>query len=382
MPVREVEDYLAKLLHETPESLHPLVGKFQAYYDRKLWHQLTLAVFEFLDSPGSKPYQLDLFNKFVSDFQGKLDKLRLAQIGVKVSKEIPPESPQHLPFLVSLKDRIPVADHPQAHALVLVTLAHAKLLFSDVLGSRADLEEAGKLLEGVDGVDRSVSAAYYEVKADYHKLKGEYAPYYRHSLLYLACVDIETDLTSKQRFERAKDLSISALLADSIYNFGELIMHPVLDALEHTPEQWLRNLLLSFNEGNIAKFDSLVPLFPKEPILQQHYTFLRQKICLMALIESVFRRKASERTLSFQTIAEETQTPLGEVEHLVMKALSLKLIAGTLDEPAAKAHITWVQPRVLSRPQIEGLAGTLTAWLEKMEGLEGFVRNEGGLVTA
>lgn len=60
--------------------------------------------------------------------------------------------------------------------------------------------------------------------------------------------------------------------------------------------------------------------------------------------------------------------------------ISLKLIAGTLDEPAAKAHITWVQPRVLSRPQIEGLAGTLTAWLEKMEGLEGFVRNEGGLV--
>jgi 26S proteasome regulatory subunit N9 len=41
----------------------------------------------------------------------------------------------------------------------------------------------------------------------------------------------------------------------------------------------------------------------------------------MALIETVFRRKASERTLSFQTIAEETQTPLGEVEHLVMKAL-------------------------------------------------------------
>jgi hypothetical protein len=35
MPAREVEDYLAKLLHETPESLHPLVGKFQAYYDRK-----------------------------------------------------------------------------------------------------------------------------------------------------------------------------------------------------------------------------------------------------------------------------------------------------------------------------------------------------------
>jgi len=57
----------------------------------RLWHQLTLAIFEFLEHPGSKPFQVDLFNKFVSDFQGKLDKLRLAQIGVKVSKEIPRE---------------------------------------------------------------------------------------------------------------------------------------------------------------------------------------------------------------------------------------------------------------------------------------------------
>lgn len=60
--------------------------------------------------------------------------------------------------------------HPQAHALVLATLAHAKLVFADLLGSRADLEEAGKLLEGVDGVDRAVNAQYYAVSADYHKV--------------------------------------------------------------------------------------------------------------------------------------------------------------------------------------------------------------------
>jgi len=41
----------------------------------------------------------------------------------------------------------------------------------------------------------------------------------------------------------------------------------------------------------------------------------------MALIEAVFRRKSSERTLTFQEIAEETHTQLAEVEHLVMKAL-------------------------------------------------------------
>lgn len=41
----------------------------------------------------------------------------------------------------------------------------------------------------------------------------------------------------------------------------------------------------------------------------------------MALIESVFKRNANDRTMSFQTIAEETRLPVDEVEHLVMKAL-------------------------------------------------------------
>lgn len=58
-----------------------------------------------------------------------------------------------------------------------------------------------------------------------------------------------------------------------------------------------------------------------QPILEQNYPFLRQKICLMALIESVFKRSANDRTMTFQTIAEETRLATDEVEHLIMKAL-------------------------------------------------------------
>jgi 26S proteasome regulatory subunit N9 len=98
-------------------------------------------------------------------------------------------------------------------------------------------------------------------------------------------------------------------------------MHPILDALDNTPHGWIKKLLFTFNEGNIGKFEALAPLFPQEAILQENYPFLRQKICLMALIESVFKRNANDRTLTFQTVAEETRLPLEEVEHLMMKAL-------------------------------------------------------------
>lgn len=90
----------------------------------------------------------------------------------------------------------------------------------------------------------------------------------------------------------------------------------------------------------------------------------------MALIESVFKRGAYDRTMSFQTIAEETRLPLDEVEHLIMKALSLKLIRGSIDQVDQRAHITWVQPRVLSRDQIAQLSQRLASWGEKLHRVE------------
>ena len=78
-----------------------------------------------------------------------------------------------------------------------------------------------------------------------------------------------------------------------------------------------------------------------QPILQENYPFLRQKICLMALIESVFKRGAYDRTMSFQTIAEETRLPLDEVEHLVMKALRYA-------RSSAPGSCCWIQPLIAS----------------------------------
>ncbi|EMD35192.1 hypothetical protein CERSUDRAFT_116660 [Gelatoporia subvermispora B] len=365
----DVDEYLTLGISATPAELHPFFESFRTLHSRKLWHQLTLKLFEFFDHPLSRPYRVDVFDKFVRDFEGRLNQLRLVEMGVKVAVEI--DNPAtHITFLTDLLSRVNTEKAPEAHVLLLARLAHAKLLYGDLEGTKADTEKAWSILDELSGVENSVNAAYYHVAADYHKTKAEYGPYYRNSLLYLACVDPAKDLTQEDRLLRAHDLAISALLGDSIYNFGELLMHPILDALDHTAHDWLKKLLFIFNEGNIGKFEALSPVFTHEPILQEHFTFLRQKICLMALIESVFKRGAYDRTMSFQTIAAEVRLPLDEVEHLLMKALSLKLIRGSLDEVDKKAHITWVQPRVLSREQIGQLAQRLSAWGEKLHKVE------------
>ena len=61
--------------------------------------------------------------------------------------------------------------------------------------------------------------------------------------------------------------------------------------------------------------------------------FLRQKLCLMTLVEMIFKKsKESRGQLSFSDVANETRIPLDEVEHLVMKAQSLGLVKGYIDQ--------------------------------------------------
>ncbi|KAG6335415.1 hypothetical protein ID866_3676 [Astraeus odoratus] len=285
-PKLVLDEFIARALSSTPPELHPF---FEAF-GNLLWHQLTLKLCEFFDHPLSAPFRVDLFHYFVRDFESRLNQQRLVEMATKVSKEI--DNPQtQLSFLTSLLSRIDEEKSKEAYVLLLANIAHAKLLYGDLEGTKTDMDTAWKTLDQLEGVDNAVNAAYYRVAADYYKerehAKAEYAPYYKHSLLYLACVDIATDLTADERLLRAHDLGISAFLGDTIYNFGTLANARAV----------------------------------RQPILEESYPFLRQKICLMALIESVFKRNTNDRTMSFQTIAEETRLPLDEVEHLIMKAL-------------------------------------------------------------
>lgn len=112
---------------------------------------------------------------------------------------------------------------PEAYALSLSSIAYAQLLLGDLPGCKKSLDECEKLLNEQDSVEPRVYAGYYGVAGDYYKVKAEYGPHYKSSLLYLACVDKDTEMDDAARRERARDLCIAALLGETIYNFGELV---------------------------------------------------------------------------------------------------------------------------------------------------------------
>jgi 26S proteasome regulatory subunit N9 len=258
-----------------------------------------------------------------------------------------------------------------------VAVARVELDLKDLDAARKDLDKAERILDTFDSVGTMVNAAFYDTNASYYQAKMDFASYYRNALLYLACID-DNKLSADERRERAYKLSIAALVSTSIYNFGELLLHPILKALEADEDNgWLVELLFAFNRGDLQAYEARSSDISENPLLSKHSSQLRQKIYLAALTEAVFRRPPHQRTMSFRTISQETKVRPDEIEHLVMKALSLGLLRGTIDQVDEVAHINWVQPKVLDMTQISNMRQRLKDWDSSVNQLGNWIENVG-----
>lgn len=286
-----------------------------------------------------------------------------------------------LNFLKSLATKVNKPSSQDAFVYAKSAVAAVHLRLNELDQARTTLDECEAILDTFDSVDTIVHASYYRVNADYYQAKHDFAPYYRTTLLYLACIQLD-DLVLQEKQRLAYDLSVAALVSDSIYNFGELLLHPILDSLTDTPHAWLRELLMAFNRGDLRAYDVLAANIGKNNLLKEHQTFLYQKISLSALTETVFRRPPHDRAMTFSAIAQETKVQPDEIEHLIMKALSLGLVRGTIDQVAEVARITWVQPKVLDKAQIEGMRNRLREWDDGVNKLGNWIEGVGKEVWA
>ncbi|KAI0599666.1 hypothetical protein F4775DRAFT_104766 [Biscogniauxia sp. FL1348] len=374
MNVDTIADFLADQRDETPDELQPLIIQFENFWERKLWHQLTDALIEFFADPRSEPQRLQFYKVFILKFADKINQLKLVDLGLKAATQCRDDQ-ERLSFLTDLAKKVDNENSQDAFVYATVAVARVELNLKDVDASRKNLDKAEKILDSFDSVETKVHAAFYQVNADYYQAKADFASYYRNALLYLACIDLSS-VSPEERRARAYDLGIAALVSDSIYNFGELLQHPILAALTGEAA-WLRELLLAFNRGDLAAYDVLSGHINSNPLLKEHMEEIRQKIYLAALTESVFRRPPHQRAMSFSTISADTKVRPDEIEHLVMKALSLGLVRGTIDEVDELVNFTWVQPRILDMSQIASMSQRLGEWGENVNKLGNWIEATG-----
>ncbi|KAF7943206.1 hypothetical protein EAE96_011142 [Botrytis aclada] len=374
MNVDTIPDFLGEQRDAAPADLQHLFLSFEDLWEKKLWHQLTDTLVEFFNHKESASQRLPIYKTFILTFADKINQLKLVTLALSAASQCKDGS-ERLSFLEAIAKKVDNPNSQDAYVYATVAVATVKLELQDQDGARKDLDKSEKILDGFDSVETIVHAAFYRVNAEYYQSKLEFASYYKNALLYLACIDLN-DLTPSERKSRAYDLSIAALVSDTIYNFGELLLHPILDTLVKD-DAWLRDLLFAFNRGDLAAYDVLSGHISSNPLLAQHRDGLKQKIYLAALTEAVFRRPPHDRAMTFRTISEETKVRPDEIEHLIMKALSLGLLRGSIDQVDEIARINWVQPKVLDMGQIEGMRTRLEEWDSSVNSLGNWIESKG-----
>ncbi|KAL3904806.1 MAG: hypothetical protein SGPRY_011154 [Prymnesium sp.] len=339
---RAIVSFLQGLATSHP-SIAGEMGEFEQLYSRKLWHQLTVAIDAFLLLEGVESLLIELYERFISDFKHKLNKLVLARIQMAVARQY--STPDALLAFCDAAIAESEKEERQASIYITCELARMMLDMDRVEECKLRIETAAAFVDGTAGIDNLVS--------------GPASEFYKYALLLLAYAPL-SEMSEAEATTISFDLGIAALVGEGLYNFGELLEHPVVSTLEATEFAWLAQLLRAFNAGDIAKYESLVAQhqhkLEEQPALLANTNFLKEKITLMCLTETLFQRqgdKNGDREIKFGEIAAASKLPLDQT-----------------------LRVSWVQPRVLQHSQIALMTERLGSWQETVTGTLSFLENE------
>ena len=67
----------------------------------------------------------------------------------------------------------------------------------------------------------------------------------------------------------------------------------------------------------------------------------------MAFLELTFNLPKNNRVIGFATLAKTCQIPADHVEFMVMKAMALGLVKGSIDQLRQEVTVSWIAPKVL-----------------------------------
>jgi len=352
------------------EEYQKLADLFQG----KLWHQLTKELIVFMTKGGRGRNLIDLYENFIIKFEAKINQLQFVQLIAVVAQQYLPSRPlvesevnEGIGFLKHIAEK---RGRLGEDAYVLVQMSIADLLVQ--IGSKESLQQAKTLIDQVQvvvsqpaGSDAVVNSSIFRVSCEYYKVTGPADEFYKSAVQYLAYTPLETLSDDTQR-RMAVDMSISALVAESVFNYGEVLAQPILESLKQSEMPWLQDLLQIFSSGDIDGFSDLCTRnqqsFESQPALVANLEVLRQKIALLSVMQLVFSLPPDNRIIELSTIASSTRLNTDQAEWLLMRAMSKGLIKGKIDQVEQVVHISWLKPRVLDSEQMSTLNEKLGVW--------------------
>jgi 26S proteasome regulatory subunit N9 len=249
--------------------------------------------------------------------------------------------------------------------------AIALLHMGKIEEAKAMIDTAKELLPTITAPDSLMYSKFYLASAEYRKIVGPPQDFYNAGLMLLAYTPVE-ELSQEMQYKLATDMALASITGEDIFNFGEVIATPILKALDGTPNEWLRDLVVALNSGDIDNFNLIVDTnrteYGTQPALMSRHETVKQKVVLLCLMNLAFDRPSNAREIGLSEIADATRIPLEQVEWVLMRAMSLGLIRGVIDQVASTVNISWVQPRVLDRSKLGLMVQQLGDWSGRVKG--------------
>jgi PCI domain len=239
-----------------------------------------------------------------------------------------------------------------------------------------------------------VYAAYYEMTMEYYQRVQPYShTFYDHAIFYLQYSNDWSSATTAVSYGAlATEICWSAILGEGIYNLSALLEHPFLMQQFHgvtAPEKrWLWSLLQAIATSDYEAFTQLMTAPRPDQGLSHDPTqdlsvAAQEKFTLIQLLHIIAQVPVQERTLSFADLSVALHVPVEQVEWILMRALSVGLIRGAMDQCEQTLRVTYLQPqRVLTGPQLQQLQQHYRQWQAQVETQVQFLQKERSMVSA
>merc|ERR1719414_2032646 len=107
-------------------------------------------------------------------------------------------------------------------------------------------------------------------------------------------------------------MCVSALIAPSLFSFGELLRHPIAEYIKTTSNKTILLMIESFNNGDISGYQEYKSQcrLVSSTTPQNYEVVLEQKVRMMSLLTLIYESGANQ--LSFNQIAERTKIQINE----------------------------------------------------------------------
>ena len=230
---------LENIKNLNPPLFSNLITQIIECIEFKKWFELGNYFIELLQLDGIIGEKINLYKNLIINYNNFFNKLHLSEIIILVSLEFS-TSNSAINFLNEQINNI--KQNSEFIILLELKIIHFKILNGDFETSFNDLNKI--FLKINEQTHITIRSTYYKTLSELDKARGDYDSYYLNILLYLSISQITFNVVI------AFDLCKSILISNNFYSFQEITIHPIINSLNNTDNEWIKDLIFLIDKGS------------------------------------------------------------------------------------------------------------------------------------